>query len=408
MTLTDLVKSSTQSLNRTRGRSMLTMLGIVIGIMSVILMLSIGEAAQRYILSQVSTLGSDVLTVANGSKEEEGQPSLFIKETLTIKDVDKLAKQTWVTAIAARLQQKDSLTANGLDAGVTVVGTLPDELTLSDIRPVQGDFFDASSVDSHAKEVVLGYEIADEAFGSENPIGKSVKINGQGFRVIGVIEKKGTKSFTNVDQQVYMPLTAALDLYNRNYVNYITIKTTLNLTDAKDRINVAIRERHNLDNPEGDPAKDDFNVTTQQDAVESAGQIAQILQILLSSIAGISLVVGGIGIMNIMYVAVTERIREIGLRKAIGATKSDILRQFILESVILTTLGGVFGIVLGSSLSWVAIKLVSLFQGGWTFAVSMNGVILGLTVSAAIGLVFGYFPARRAASLTPIEALRSE
>lgn len=408
MTLSDLVQSSAQSLNRTRGRSMLTMLGIVIGIMSVILMLSIGEAAQRYILSQISTLGSDVLTIVNGSKVEEGQPSLFVKETLTMKDVDKLDGVSWVTAIAARVQQKDQLTANGLDTDVTVVGTLPDETILSDIQPTQGSFFDEASVDSHANEAVLGYEIADEAFGSEDPIGKSIKMNGQGFRVIGVIEKKGTKSFTNVDKQVYIPVTAALDLYNRNYVNYITVKTSLPLEEAKERINVTIRERHNLDNPDGDPAKDDFNVTTQEDAVKSAGQIAQILQILLSSIAAISLLVGGIGIMNIMYVAVTERIREIGLRKAIGATRSDILRQFILESVILTTLGGVFGILLGSSLSWVAVSIISRFQGGWTFAVSLNGVILGLTVSAAIGILFGYFPARRAAKLTPIEALRSE
>jgi putative ABC transport system permease protein len=408
MTPQDLVASSTQSLTRTAGRSMLTMLGIVIGIMSVILMLSIGEAAQRYILGQISALGSDILTISNGSKEESGQPSLFIKESLTMKDVDKLDAQPWVTSITARIQQTDQLTANGLDTNATVIGTMPDELTLSDIRPIQGDFFDTSSVDSHAKEVVLGYEIADQAFGAENPLGKSIKINGQGFRVIGVIEKVGTKSFANLDKQVYMPVTTALDLYNRNYVNYITVKTSLSLNDAEDRLAITIRERHNLDNPNGDAAKDDFNISTQEDAVESASQITQILQILLISIAAISLIVGGIGIMNIMYVAVTERIREIGLRKAIGATKSDILRQFILESVILTTLGGAAGIILGSSLSWLAIQIISQFQSGWTFAVSTNGVVLGLTVSAAIGILFGYFPARRAASLTPIEALRSE
>jgi putative ABC transport system permease protein len=408
MTIQDLIQSSTQSLERTRGRSALTMLGIVIGIMSVILMLSIGEAAQRYILSQISALGSDILTVANGSKEEKGQPSLFIKETLTMKDVQKLDQQLWVTAITARVQQTDHLTANGLDTNTTIVGTMPDETTLSDIRTIQGSFFDTSSVDSHAKEVVLGYKIADDAFGAENPVGKSIKINGQGFRVIGVIEKKGTKSFQNIDKQVYMPVTTALDLYNRTYVNYITVKTSLSLNDAKNHIAVIIRERHNLDNPEGDPAKDDFNVSTQEDAVESASQITQILQILLISIAAISLIVGGIGIMNIMYVSVTERIREIGLRKAIGATKQDILNQFILESVILTTIGGAIGIVLGSSLSWLAVQIISRFQGGWTFAVSTNGVILGLTVSAAIGILFGYFPARRAAILNPIEALRAE
>ena len=408
MTITDLIKSATQSLERTRGRSALTMLGIVIGIMSVILMLSIGEAAQRYILSQISSLGSDVLTVANGTKEEQGQPSLFLKETLTIKDVEKLRIQPWVTEITGQVRQSDQLTANGLDTNVTVAGTMPDEVRLNGLTMAAGAFFSQASVDSRSLEVLLGYDIADKAFGAEDPIGKTVKINGQGFKVTGVMAKVGTKSFQNVDKQVYMPVTTALDLYNKKYLSAISIKTSLSLNDAKDRISVLLRERHNIDNPDGDLKKDDFNVTTQEDAVKSASQITQILQILLTSIAAISLIVGGIGIMNIMYVAVTERIREIGLRKALGATRSDILRQFILEAVMLTTLGGAFGILLGTSLSWVAVQLINKLQGGWTFTISINGIVLGLGVSAAIGIVFGYFPARRGALLTPIEALRTE
>ena len=408
MTVTDLIKSSTQSLERTRGRSLLTMLGIVIGILSVILMLSIGEAAQRYILSQVSTLGSDVLTVSNGSKEEEGQPSLFIKETLVMKDVQKLRVLPWVSMIVGVASQQDQLTANGYDTNVQVLGTMPDEVRLNDRKLQAGSFFENSDVDSAARVVVLGYDVADKAFGADSPLGKSVKINNTNFRVIGVMTKSGTKGFQNVDTQVYIPVTAALDLYNKKYLSAITVKSTLQLNEGKIRLQEVMRDRHNLDNPEGDLAKDDFNVTTQEDAVKSAGQITQILQILLISIAAISLIVGGIGIMNIMYVAVTERIKEIGLRKAIGATRRDILGQFIIEAVILTTLGGAVGIVLGSGLSWLAIQIISQFQSGWSFAVSTNGIVLGLSVAAAIGLVFGYFPARRAAHLTPIEALRSE
>lgn len=408
MTTADLIKSSTQSLERTRGRSILTMLGIVIGILSVILMLSIGEAAQRYILSQVATLGSDVLTVSNGSKEEEGQPTLFIKETLVMKDVQKLRVLPWVSMIVGVATQQDQLTANGYDTNVQVMGTMPDEVRLNDRKLQAGSFFENSDVDSAARVVVLGYDVADKAFGADSPLGKSVKINNTNFRVIGVMTKAGTKGFQNVDTQVYVPVTAALDLYNKKYLSAITVKSTLQLNEGKTRLQEVMRDRHNLDNPEGDLAKDDFNVTTQEDAVKSAGQITQILQILLISIAAISLIVGGIGIMNIMYVAVTERIKEIGLRKAIGATRSDILGQFIIEAVILTTLGGAVGIVLGSALSWLAIQIISQFQSGWTFAVSTNGIFLGLSVSAAIGLVFGYFPARRAARLTPIEALRSE
>lgn len=408
MTTADLIKSATQSLNRTRGRSALTMLGIVIGIMSVILMLSIGEAAQRYILSQISSLGSDILTISNGSKEEAGQPSLFLKETLTMKDVQKLRVQTWVDQIVGVVVQQDQLTANGLDTNTQVMGTMPDETRLNDHKLLSGAFFETSDVDAANRVVVLGYDIADKAFGAEEPLGKSVKISGQGFRVIGVMQKVGTKSFQNVDKQVYMPVTTALDLYNKKFLSAISVKTTLTLNDAKDRIAVLLRERHNIDNLEGDLKKDDFNVTTQEDAVKSASQITQILQILLTSIAAISLIVGGIGIMNIMYVAVTERIREIGLRKALGATRSDILQQFILEAVMLTTIGGAIGIILGTTLSWVAVQIINRLQGGWSFAVSLNGIVLGLGVSAAIGIIFGYFPAKRGALLTPIEALQKE
>ena len=180
------------------------------------------------------------------------------------------------------------------------------------------------------------------------------------------------------------------------------------IADAKLQIEYTLRDMHNLDNPTGDPTKDDFNVTSQDDAIKSAATITNILQILLVSIAAISLIVGGIGIMNIMYVSVTERIKEIGLRKAIGARREDILSQFLIEAVILCTLGGIIGIVLGISLAWIGISIISSFQSGWTFAISWDGVGLGLVVSATIGIIFGYFPARSAAALNPIDALRTE
>ncbi len=408
MTIQDLVASSLQSLNRTRARSFLTMLGIIIGIMSVIMMLSIGEAAQRFILSQVSAFGSDVLAINNGAKEQSGQPSLFIKESLEIRDVKKLQAYPWVTYIAGVVDASDQLTANGYSTNVQILGTMPDEMFLSEHTLAQGSFFGQSSVDSGERVMVLGYDVADAAFGSDSAIGKSVKVSGTNFRVIGVMQKSGTKSFTNVDKQVYIPVTAGMDLYNKKYLSRISIKTSIPLNDAKERISIALRERHNLDNPTGDLAKDDFNITTQEDAIKSAAQIANILQILLTSIAAISLIVGGIGIMNIMYVAVTERIKEIGLRKAIGARYGDILGQFLVEAVMQTMMGGLIGITLGISFSWILIQVISNFMEGWTFALSWNGIILGFTVSAAIGIVFGYFPARKAAKLHPIEALRFE
>lgn len=408
MVLSDILRSSVQSLRRTKGRSFLTMIGIVIGVLSVILVLSIGEAAERYILVQISALGSDVLFVTNGSKVQEGEPTLFVKETLTPRDLARLELEPWVSLIAGKLMQTDQLTANGFDTRIQLVGTMPDEIRLNDLRTTQGTFFTRAAVDSRAREAVLGHEVARKAFGVEDPIGKTVKISGIGFRVVGVMEAGGTKAFQNVDTQVYVPVTTALDLYHKEHLTYIAIKSHLPLVQAKRRIEDLLRDRHNILNPDNDLAKDDFNVTTQEDAVKSARTITNILQILLISIAAISLLVGGIGIMNIMYVAVTERIKEIGLRKSLGARHRDILGQFLIESMMQTLAGGILGTIFGTVFSWIAIQVISRFQTGWTFAVSLRGIGLGIGVSLLIGIVFGYFPARRASRLTPMEAMRSE
>jgi putative ABC transport system permease protein len=388
----------------------MTMFGIVIGVMSVIMVLSIGEAAQRYIMGQISSFGSDVVFIMNGpNTSASGQPSPFMKESLTQRDVKLMQTQPWIHVIAGRLISSDTVIAQGISTSASIVGTMPDELRLSDIHVQSGEFFTQSSVDSHARDVVLGADVAQAGFGAENPIGKTIKINSVGFRVVGVMQRAGSKGFTNIDKQVFMPMTSALDLYNKKYLTYIEVKTNIaNLSDAKQRIAVFIRERHNIDNPTGDLTKDDFHIQTQEDLIKTTSTITNILQILLTSIAAISLLVGGIGIMNIMYVSVTERIKEIGLRKSIGAHKKDILRQFIVEAVVLTIVGGIIGISLGILFSWAGIQIINNLQGGWSFAVSWNGVGLGLGVSAAIGLVFGYFPARKAAGLNPIDALRKE
>lgn len=408
MLFSDLFRSSIESLQRTKGRSTLTMIGIVIGIMAVILMLSIGQAAERYITAEVSSLGSDVLFIGNGSKETSGEPTLFVKSSLVEKDVRKLRQQVWVTAVAGKVLQSDGVSSDGIETSAQIVGTTPDEMILSDIRAERGRFFDQSAVDGRAREAVIGSEIASILYGMNDPLGKSLKMNNVSYRVIGTMQKKGANSFQNLDKQIYVPFTAAMDTFNKQYLSSIVVKTSLPISEAKERLTITVRESHNIDNPTGDLKKDDFNVTTQEDAVKSAQQITDILQVLLISIAAISLLVGGIGIMNIMYVSVTERIKEIGLRKSIGARERDILRQFLIEAVLQTTIGGLIGTFLGISLSWGAIQAINAFQPGWTFEISWSAVGLSLGVSGAIGLVFGYFPARKAAKLHPIEALRFE
>ncbi len=409
MRIQDLLNSSIQSLGRTKGRSVLTMLGIVIGVMSVILVLSIGESAQRQILGQINAFGSNVVFIRNGPAQSTGQPTPFFKESLTYADVKKLASYPWMSVIAGKVIQDDTITALGITTNAQITGTMPDELKLT-TTPLQiGSFITQSDVDGHARVAVIGADIVKAAFGAEDPIGKSIKVNSVQYRVIGVMARAGSSGFFNPDRAVYVPVTAALDTFNKQYLTYIQAKTTFtDLNQGKDRIAIALRSRHNIDNPSGDPTRDDFNLVTQEDAIKTASTVTNILQILLSSIAAISLLVGGIGIMNIMYVSVTERIHEIGLRKSLGAHRHDILSQFLIESIVQTVIGGVIGILLGIGFSWVGIRIISQFQEGWEFGISMSGVLLGLGVSVAIGVIFGYFPARAAAMLTPIEAMRHE
>jgi len=287
---------------------------------------------------------------------------------------------------------------------VSVAGTTPDEVPIFDLTIAKGFFFGQEHIDSHSRVIVLGADIARKSFGEEDPIGKIVKINNQGFKVLGVIAPAGTRFFQNVDQQVYIPLTAAMDLYNKKHPLLFSVKTSLPLPEAQRRIEETMRDLHNISSP----LDDDFHVHTQEDVVRTTDQITGILRILLTSIAAISLIVGGIGIMNIMFVSVTERIREIGLRKAVGARRGDILGQFLVEAIILTTAGGIAGALLGIALTWLAIQIILYFQTGWSFGISYQGVALGIFVSMTIGIVFGYAPARRASHLHPIDALRRE
>lgn len=411
MRLPELLSLSYASIIRTRGRAILTMLGIIIGIASVILMLAIGHAAEGYLLSQIASFGSDVVFVGNGKgdQEENGPPSNAIKQTLTLEDYRMLKKQPWIRVIAASSISKDLISYESENLFAQVDGTTPGELTIFNTRPAQGRFFNEEEVDRSARVIVLGAGVAERLFAQNDPIGESVQLNKQAFRVIGVMEHGGTRFFTKVDEQIYLPITTFLTLYHKNRINFFSLKPEhLTVAETKERVRLILRDMHKLDNLQGILSKDDFQVSSQEDAVKSAAVIGNILQILLASIAAISLVVGGIGIMNIMLVTVTERTQEIGLRKSIGAARADILGQFLIEAVVLTLFGGILGIVFGLGLSYGAIQLIASFQEGWKFVFPTSAVILATIVSTSIGIVFGIYPARKAARLSPIDALRYE
>ena len=257
--------------------------------------------------------------------------------------------------------------------------------------------------------IVLGAGLAKDLFGDGDALNQSVRVSKRNFRVIGVMAHGGQRFFSDLDRQAYLPATTAMDLYNKDRLDFLSIKAQgISVTEAVNRTRLFLRDAHKLSNPSGDLAKDDFRVLTQADAIKNADTIGTILQILLASIAAISLIVAGIGIMNIMLVTVTERTAEIGLRKALGAKRADVLGQFLVEAVLLTFAGGLAGVILGVSFSFLTLKVIGSFQEGWVFEFPTQAVLLAFGVSVLIGIVFGYYPARKAARLSPIEALRYE
>lgn len=411
MRIRDLLPLSYKALVNNKGRTALTMLGIIVGIASVMLMLSVGEAAQRFLLSQVASFGSDLIFIANGRGNETrgGPPSLLTKQTLTVKDYKKLKGLVWSKAVNATILTRDLVSFGEVNRIAQVSGSAPDEILVFNEVVSNGRYLSNEDLESHARVIVLGSKLAIRLFGEENPIGRIMKVAKQPFRVIGVLAPAGTRFFADADEQIIIPFTTSLDLYHKERLNFLAIKTgDIRPSEAKNLVRIALRETHNLDNPDGELAKDDFRVASQEDAIKNADTIGSILQILLGSIASISLLVAGIGIMNIMYVAVTERTREIGLRKAVGARSGDILGQFLAEAILLTSFSGIMGVLFGMCVSWLAIQIVLHFQAGWTFVIPWPAAALGFCVSAAIGIVFGYFPARGAARLNPIDALRDE
>ena len=408
MIISDLFQETYSALLSNKARSGLTILGIVIGIGSVIAMISVGQGSTTSIESSIQSLGSNLLMISPsfqrgvGTQISAGRGSA---RTLKQEDADAIQQEiTLVKALASELSGRYQITAKGTNTNTSVVGTTAAYPAVRNVEIAEGSFISEQNVRSLSKVVVLGPTTKDDLFGEDatGVVGKTIKINKIQFKVIGITKEKGGSGMSNQDDMIFIPLsTAQRFLAGSNYLStiYVEVIDQESMTAAQEQITSLLLSRHNISNPE----LADFSIMNQADIVASVSSISDTLTILLGAIAGISLIVGGIGIMNMMLTTVTERTREIGLRKAIGAKKKDISMQFLTESVMLTFIGGILGIFLG----WLLSYAVAYF-GSMTTEVTSWSVFLAVGVSAAIGIIFGYYPARRAAGLNPIEALRYE
>ncbi|MBI1998735.1 MAG: ABC transporter permease [Parcubacteria group bacterium] len=414
MSLRHYFKTATHGIIANKGRAALTVLGIVVGIAAIMLMMSLGRGAENLILGEIGGLGGEMIAIRPG-KEPSGPADFgqtLFADSLKDRDVELLRRKANVPELAdvmPILMVPGSVSKDGDSFRADVFGGSAEFFAnLFNVFPEEGELFTEADIRSRASVAVIGADVAKELFNGASAVGGRITIKGRKFRVVGVFPKKGQVAFMNFDKAAIIPYTTARD-YLLGINHYHEILTRAASTAAVARtvrdIEATLREAHGITDPE----KDDFFVVTQEALVSQIKTIIGTLTMFLSSVVAIALVVGGIGIMNIMLVSVTERTREIGLRKALGATEKNILLQFLFEAVLLTAAGGVIGIALGSALSFlIAWVLRAVMELNWNFAFPLSGALLALGVSAAVGLVFGLYPARKAAKKSPIEALRYE
>jgi len=397
-------------LKRNKTRSFLTSLGIIIGIASVIIIMSIGAGAQSLIVNQIEGMGSNLLGVLPGGSDDDGPPASAMGISITTlknKDAQAINKLEDVEEVCSYINGSATASWQNKSINTTFVGLSSSYLSVEDTELESGRFINKEEESQIKKVVVIGSQVKEDLFNNTDPIGERIKINKERFRVIGTIKERGSSGFQNQDNQVFIPLyTAQKLMLGVNHLGFVRIKLKddTDVSIAKEEISNVLRDRHDIEGNESD----DFSIRSTDEAISVLGSITDVLKYFLVAIAAISLIVGGIGIMNIMLVSVVEATKEIGLRKAVGATKKDISNYFLIQTIVLTLFGSIIGIIVGILISYL-VSIIAEYMGyNWNFIISLSSIVLAIVFSLIVGILSGWYPAKKASELNPIEALTYE
>ncbi len=404
------IKIAVRGLLANKVRAFLTVLGVIIGVSGIIVIVSVGNGAESLIVNQIQSVGSNLIGILPGGREDDEPPAAvlgIVITTLKSDEVRSLQDLLHVVAVSGYNKTVEQIRYRSRKTEATINGVFASYPDVEDALIDYGRFFSESDDASLAKVVVLGSAIKEELFGMEDPIGKQIKIHSHNFRVIGVFEERGTTGFDNNDAQVYIPSNTMQKLVlGINHLAFARAKV-----DNMDNVEMTVQAVENIirtNHGIRDPANDDFSVSSMQQGLQTLVSVTGSIKLFLTAIAFIALIVGGIGIMNVMYIAVTERTREIGLRKALGAKQADILKQFLTEAVVITGIGGIIGVMIGFAVSWLIATVIQQLGYSWDFIVTPDSVLYASVIIVGIGIVFGYAPAKRAAEYNAIEALKYE
>ncbi len=415
MNILNPIKIAYKNLMAEKVRSFLTILGIVIGVASVVIIMSIGRSAQDLIVKQVEDIGSNLVAVLPGASEENEPPASafgIVEKTLEYDDFKALKNPgglVGLSAGAAYVNGNEAVSGNGVSKNLNITGTTGDYLEVEEAEMKRGRFILPEEEEDLSRVIILGSSVAKDFFGERDPLNKKIKIKKQNYKIIGVLEERGAAAFgvSNQDNSVFVPLkTAQKMILGRDYLNFIRLKARGPewVSDVKNQTEDILMSRHNVKKEE----EKDFSIRDQAAALEIVGDITDAVRYFLLTIGSVALAVGGVGIMNIMLISINQRVKEVGLRKAVGAKNSDVLVQFLLEAATISTIGGLAGILLGVLFSFLIALVVQFLGYDWPFIVSFWSILTAAAISFLTGIIFGMYPAKKASKISPMEALRCE